>query len=235
MFSGVAFSRRATISASVGSANLAAIFNFSAHRIWAEILIVKEPFRELRCHYLVTCVYNNGIYIAHKSSNILSADWNCKFYSIKLSGIFCLYDSCSHSIWFAGIIFWHQCGKSVCLVRFFFYSLPPPPPLTITNQFSNGPFPKLWDWLPSRERSHATLHSRQGWCPWSQKGPPDGIVSDSDGRIDHFKSAALVTAPALSGALTVNMETRSKAHFCGFPENVNKNVWIFQIFVRLQN
>ena len=33
LFSGVAFSRTATISASVGLANLAAILNFSAHRI----------------------------------------------------------------------------------------------------------------------------------------------------------------------------------------------------------
>ena len=33
VFSGVAFSRRATISASVGSANLAAILDFTTHRI----------------------------------------------------------------------------------------------------------------------------------------------------------------------------------------------------------
>ena len=57
VFSGVAFSKRATISALVSSANLAAILNFITHRIWAEIL-QKEPIRELRCHYLVTCVCN---------------------------------------------------------------------------------------------------------------------------------------------------------------------------------
>ena len=61
MFSVVAFSRRATISDLVGSSNLAAILNFTTHRIWAEILVVKEPIRELRCHYLVTCVYNNRL------------------------------------------------------------------------------------------------------------------------------------------------------------------------------
>ena len=62
MFSGVAFSKRATISTLVGSANLAAILNFTAHGIWAEILVVKEPIRDLRCRYLVTCVYNNLLY-----------------------------------------------------------------------------------------------------------------------------------------------------------------------------
>ena len=63
VFSEVAFSRRVTISASVGSANLTAILNFTTHRIWAEILVVKEPIRELRCHYLVTCVYNKIWYM----------------------------------------------------------------------------------------------------------------------------------------------------------------------------
>ena len=62
MFCGVAFSKRATISTLVSSANLAAILNFTTRRIWAEILIVKEPIRELRCHYLVTCVYNKCNY-----------------------------------------------------------------------------------------------------------------------------------------------------------------------------
>ena len=37
--------------------------NFSTHRIWAEILVVKEPIRELRCHYLVTYVYNDMWYM----------------------------------------------------------------------------------------------------------------------------------------------------------------------------
>ena len=62
VFSGVAFSKRATISTLVGSANLAAILNFTTHTIWAEILVVKEPIRELRCHYLVTFVYNKYTY-----------------------------------------------------------------------------------------------------------------------------------------------------------------------------
>ena len=75
VFSGVAFLRRATISASVGSANLATILNFTTHRILAEILVVKEPIRELHCHYLVTCVYNNHYYYYNDIYYFLSNFW----------------------------------------------------------------------------------------------------------------------------------------------------------------
>ena len=49
----------------VSLANLAAIANFPQHctdRIWTEILSVEELIRELCCHYLVACVYNNYLY-----------------------------------------------------------------------------------------------------------------------------------------------------------------------------
>ena len=62
MFSEVAFSRIATISVFVDWANLATSLNFSTHRIWAEVLVKKKPFRELCYHYLVTCIYNNSNY-----------------------------------------------------------------------------------------------------------------------------------------------------------------------------
>ena len=33
---------------------------------------MKEPIRELRCHYLVTCVYNNWLCISTSCCNIIS-------------------------------------------------------------------------------------------------------------------------------------------------------------------
>ena len=76
MFSGAAFSRGMTISASVGSANLGAILNFTTHRILAEILVVKEPIRELHCHYLETCVYNNFSYTREVGSDLPGYTYN---------------------------------------------------------------------------------------------------------------------------------------------------------------
>ena len=59
--------------------NLAAILKFTTQRIWAEILVVKEPIRELHCHYLVTCVYNIFNYhISIKISKFTGDEWHIK-------------------------------------------------------------------------------------------------------------------------------------------------------------
>ena len=63
---------------------------------------MKEPIRKLRCHYLVTCVYNNVFYPVRSFVRRVKDDLNCR----KLSQI----GSVAHIL---GNHCWCQYGEDV--------------------------------------------------------------------------------------------------------------------------